>query len=467
MRKLYVGMLIGWLVGCLIGGGWLMLSSPGRVHAEEPDVDAAASLQTDKLVADQPASNEYFGTSVAMGQDFLVVGTPRVTRSLASPIALPGTAQIFKRDAANPNQWNLVKTISAGDGQPDDGFGFSVALSGDTVVIGAPGHDSDNSANAGAAYVFRRNQGGSDNWGQVAKIISTDIFTDDEFGISVSLDSSTLVVGAHLDNVSVSGVFRSNQGAAYVFRRDVGGADGWGPIKKISGSDCITGDQFGISVALNGGRLVVGARLHDPDGLNNAGAAYLFGRDFGGADQWGEVKKLTASDKAGGDQFGQSVAVDGDVVVVGANGADIGGRSNQGAAYVFSRNQGGADAWGQVRKIVAQDGQDGDQFGNAVSLRGDTLMVGAPVADVGGRNQRGAAYAFARIQGGTNNWGQSEKLIARDGDTGDLLGIAVATNGGQFLAGAPRANLFDQFDTGAAYVFVGNAQQIHLPMIQR
>lgn len=467
MRHMHVGILVAWLAGCLIGGSWLLLGRPAPVRAEEPDLAAEAALQTDKLLAELPAATEYFGSAVAFDQDLLVVGTPRVTRSLSSALAFPGGAQLFRRDPDNPNHWVSLKTISAGDGQPDDGFGFSVALSGDTVVIGAPGLDVNDREDAGAAYVFKRNLGGSDNWSQVAKIVSADVFTDDQFGISVTLDGDTLVVGAHLDNVLVSSTFRSNQGAAYVFYRDQGGSDAWGHLKKISGSDCITSDQFGISVSLDGDTLVVGARLHDPTALNNAGAAYLFERNAGGTNQWGEVKKITASDQSAGDQFGQSVAIDANTVVVGANGADVGGQSNQGAAYVFSRNQGGANSWGEVKKLLAQDGLTGDQFGNAVALRGDALAVGAPVAEVGSRIQRGAAYAFGRAEGGANNWGQLEKLVARDGDSGDLLGIAVATNGSQYLVGAPRANVFQQLDAGAAYVFVGNARLVHLPVIQR
>jgi hypothetical protein len=466
MRKLRIAVVAVWIVGCLAGMAWL-LSEVTPARADEPEVTAEAAVQTDKLVADFQAADQYFGASVALDQDLLIVGSPKVTSSLSGPSHVPGAARLFRRDPNNPNRWIAVKTLTAPEGQADDGFGISVAVSGDAVVVGAPGTDVNNRAKAGAAYVFRRNQGGNDNWGQVAKVVSADVFTDDQFGRSVAISGNTLVVGAHLDNV-FSGTFRSNQGAAYVFYRDQGGPDAWGFLKKLSGTDCITGDQFGVAVALDGDTLLVGARAHDPNRLTNAGAAYLFERNAGGSNAWGEIKKLVASGGGAGDQFGQSVSIDGDTVVVGANAADIDGQSNRGATYVFSRNLGGPNGWGQVVRLIALDGQAGDQFGSSVSLRSDTVVVGAPVAEVSGLKQQGAAYVYERAEGGADNWGQSAKLIPSDGDVGDLFGSAVATSGSEYVVGAPRANLnYSVLDTGAVYVFVGNAKQVHLPIVSK
>ncbi len=164
-------------------------------------------------------------------------------------------------------------------------------------------------------------------------------------------------------------------------------------LKKLTASDGAVGDRFGDSVSVSCDTAVVGASSDDDNG-NNSGSAYIFKRNQGGADQWVEVKKLTASDGAAGDQFGRSVAISGDSVVVGAEGDDDNG-DNSGSAYIFERNQGGADNWGQFSKITASDGAVGDRFGGRGSAQGsgqgvaiscDTIIVGA--------RRAGSAYIF-------------------------------------------------------------------------
>ena len=141
--------------------------------------------------------------------------------------------------------------------------------------------------------------------------------------------------------------------------------------KKLTASDAAENDRFGYSVATNGDTVVVGAYSKN----SNTGAAYIFERNQGGAENWGQVQKLTANDAAVNDQFGRSVAIDVDTVVVGA------GRKNfsTGAAYVFERNQGGAENWGQVQKLTASDAAGADNFGRSVSINADTVVVGAGV----------------------------------------------------------------------------------------
>ncbi|MCH8065596.1 MAG: FG-GAP repeat protein, partial [Chloroflexi bacterium] len=181
----------------------------------------------------------------------------------------------------------------------------------------------------------------------------------------------------------------------------------WGQVKKILATDAQTEDIFGASVAISGDTAVVGAYREDT--VADAGAAYVFQRNQGGADNWGEVKKLTASDAypaTPGNWFGWSTAISGDIVVVGAR---FGGGSNAGAAYVFQRNEGGGNNWGEVKKLVASDGSAvgvGDQFGFSVAVSGDTAVVGTLTSN--------AAYVFERSQGGADNWGEVKKLTASD-----------------------------------------------------
>ena len=218
--------------------------------------------------------------------------------------------------------FNEIKKLLASDAEDFDWFGGSVAVSGDTAVVGTlvPG-----GGGAGAAYVFQRNEGGTDNWGELMKLTASDAQVNDKFGTRVAVSGDTAVVGAFGEDAG-----GSSAGAAYVFQRNEGGADNWGEVTKLTASDAQAEDWFGSSVTISGDTAVVGARYEDAGGTD-AGAAYVFQRDQGGADNWGEVKKLTASDAQTFDWFGYSVAVSGDTAVVGAFGEDAGG-SGAGAA---------------------------------------------------------------------------------------------------------------------------------------
>ena len=219
----------------------------------------------------------------------------------------------------------------------------------------------------------------------MTKLTASDAQDNAQFGNSVAVSSDTAVVGARFEEAG-----GNDAGAAYVFRRDEGGAGNWGEVKKLTASDAQAGDFFGWSVAVSGDTAVLGALLEAAGGAN-AGAAYIFQRDQGGADNWGEVKKLNAFDVQAGARFGASVAASGDTAVVGATLKDVvGGPDAAGAAYVFRHDQGGANNWGQVTKLTASDPQGLDQFGNSVAVSDDTVLVGASFKD----SLAGAAYVF-------------------------------------------------------------------------
>ena len=275
--------------------------------------------------------------------------------------------------------------LTASDATAGDIFGTSASVSGDTVVVGAP-QDNDAGSDSGSAYVFERDQGGADNWGEVTKLTASDAAANDFFGFSVSVSGDTVVVGA-LNNAAAGNA----AGSAYVFERDQGGADNWGEVTQLTASDAAIGDEFGVSVSVSGDTLVVGAFAADGVG-SDSGSAYVFERGLGGPDNWGEVTKLTASDAADGDIFGARVSVNGDSLVVGAPQDDDAG-GDSGSAYVFLRDLGGPDAWGELADLTASDGAAGDRFGISVSVSGDTLVVGADQDDDAGGNS-GSAYVF-------------------------------------------------------------------------
>ncbi len=194
-------------------------------------------------------------------------------------------------------------------------------------------------------------------------------------------------------------------------------------MKKLLASDAQAGDFFGYGVAVSGDTVVAGALYKDTGGIS-AGTAHVFERDQGGADNWGEVKKLTASDAEEFDNFGVSVAISGDSAVVGARVEDVGG-SYAGAAYAFQRNNGGAGNWGEVKKLTASDAHAFDLFGVSVAVSGDTAVVGAWHEDAGG-NDAGAVYVFEPLLPnpvGASRWTQAcsycrwrrPSLVARRG----------------------------------------------------
>jgi hypothetical protein len=301
----------------------------------------------------------------------------------------------------------IIKAV-ASDRAANDFFGYSVSISGDYAIVGAPYEDQDaaggNTASAaGSAYIFKND--GADNWTEIEKIVASDRAGNDLFGRSVSISGDYAIVGApYEDEDAAGGNNASIAGSAYIFKND--GADNWTEIEKIVASDRAADDQFGYSVSISGDYVIVGAYGEDEDaaGGNNAsiaGSAYIFKND--GADNWGQIQKIVASDRASGDYFGRSVSISGDYAIVGAPYEDedaAGGNNatNAGSAYIFKND--GADNWTQIEKIVASDrGAANDFFGWSVSISGDYAIVGAyredeDAAGVNNALSAGSAYIF-------------------------------------------------------------------------
>ncbi|HSJ57899.1 MAG TPA: FG-GAP repeat protein [Anaerolineae bacterium] len=427
-----------------------------------PTAWQSMEAQLARLIAADGAAGDRFGNSVSIDGDTAVVG------ALAKRVgenAYQGAAYVFARNQAGPDAWGQVAMLTATDGAAGDSFGTSVSISGDTVVVGAEFADVGLNEDQGAAYVFLRNQGGPDAWGQVAKLTATDGLGSDQFGGSVSVYGDSIVVGAA--NADPGG--NAYQGAAYLFLRDLGGPNAWGQAAKLTAADGAAYDLFGRSVAVSLDTVVVGATGVDVGSNAEQGAAYVFARNQGGAGAWGQVARLIAEDGTQLDNLGSSVAVAGDIAVAGAPTAEVGANAAQGAAYVFYRNQGGGDAWGQVAKLTADDGAEGDSFGWPVSVSNDKAIVGSQHADVGGNADQGAAYVFDRNRGGPDMWGQAVKLTAADGAAGDWFGHSVSISGDTAIAGAWQASVDGNANQGAAYVYdLGAAQHmVYLPFVSR
>jgi hypothetical protein len=391
----------------------------------------AAPLSGVKLIASDAAEHDYFGFSIAVAGDTLVVGA---LFAEVGGVFSAGAAYVFRRDAGGGYGWTETNKLTASDPSLFALFGESVSISGDTIVVGAGG-DGDPPLRAGSAYIFQRNWGGNDNWGQVKKLTAADPGDGDEFGQSVAISGDTVAVGAQADADA-----GADSGSVYVFERNWGGSDNWGQVKKLTAAEAAEGDHFGRSVAISGDRIAVGADT-DSDMGAYSGSAYIFERDFGGTSNWGQVKQLNASDQTTFDHFGWFVAIDGDRAVVGMPWDDDPFHKS-GSAYIFERDFGGSGNWGEVKKIQAADPSEGEPFGFgwSMAVSSDRVLVGSNSASV---------YLFERDEGGPGSWGQVTEFV----------GEAVAISGNTIAMG----NQWDTeagADAGAAYVYAPAAELV-------
>jgi T5SS/PEP-CTERM-associated repeat protein len=428
------------------GGGTILNGSP--VPVPPPG----------KLLASDGAEYDYFGWSVAISGDTAVVGALGDDDPNDS-----GSAYVFRGipDPNDPNRlcgWVQEAKLVPDDAEPGDEFGWFVAVSGDTAVIGAP-VDDDNDPNSGSAYVFRRQPDGV--WFQEAKLLPDDGAEEDWFGLFVAISGDAAVIGAiHDDDMG------ANSGSAYIFRRDPGGL--WHQEAKLLPDDGTAYDYFGNPVAISGDTAVIGAPGDDDNGVGS-GSAYVFrgipDPNHPDAWLWAQEAKLLPGDGAPEDWFGKRVAISGDTAVIGAPADDCNDPNDpncfdSGSAYVFRRtpdpNDPEAWVWIEEARLVASDGASEDYFGRGVAICGDTTVVGARYDDDNGEG-RGSAWVFRRIvdpndPNGAASWIPDAKLLASDGASGDYFGQSVAVSDDIALIGAWGDEDMGEY-SGSAYVF--------------
>ena len=412
------------------------------------------------LTADDGAKNDRFGVSVAVDGNTAVVGAFQPTYTdpdTSTVVSRPGAAYVYTKDSNGA--WSQQAKLTASDGADGDEFGISVAVDGDTVVVGARGKVSK----TGAIYVFTKPSDG--DWTSTiteTKLTATGGAADDLFGASVALyGASTIVVGA------------PGAGSAYVFTKNSGL---WSQAAKLTATDAATGDEFGISVAVDVNTIAVGAYGKDGNSLTDSGLVYVFTKSNN--DDWAtgtEAVQLRASGQAANANFGRSVAVDGGTIIVGASGDQnsVGGTEvSAGSAYVFTEpSNGWADGSvvTETAKLTASDGAHTDQFGRSVAVDGDTIVVGAHQNDDDGTDS-GSIYVFIKPTNGWEDSAGTVKLTASNGKEGDRFGIALALDGGTALVAAPRKDANDDdddtgndvLDTGSAYV-IGTSVWAKIP----
>ena len=370
-----------------------------------------------------------------MSSDAIAVGEPysRRSREPGGYEYRTGAAYVFAKPSEGWSSTAEHRELPMPDIMPYDHYGSSVFTSGEVVVVGARDDDNENGLNAGSAYLFRMP---TDGWASVTPLpdpVTLRAFdgpAGDRFGHSVAVDGEMLVIGVPGDHDRVTG-------AAYVFVRQNTEWD----YRRVSldAPAAVPGGRFGTSAAVGEDTIVVGAPGTE-DG-NDPGAAYVFIRPEDGWDRKysiSSIAKLTIPDAPADGRYGYSVATDGTTIVVGAPGA--------GAAYVYTRPDMGWAEMSAPAKLTASDGASGSRFGHAVSVSGDTIVVGTP-----GGGGAGIAYVFTKPDTGWADTSASVKLTASDGASGDRFGYSVSASGSTVLVGAPGNENGE--GVGAAYVF--------------
>lgn len=454
------------------------------------------------LKATPTSGDAEFGYAVAADGQTVAVGAPLGNSGAGQG---SGVVEVFVKSGG---VWTLEAALAPANAGPGDGFGSSVAIAGDTLIVGAPGEDSsatgvhsgagaDNTApNSGAAYIFVRSGG---VWTQQAYIKASNTDAGDAFGGAVAASANRVVVGAIEEASQGTGIdspleadnSRSTAGAAYIFER---AGSTWSQAAYLKASNTDQGDQFGVTVAASGDTVVVGADREAGAGpgvnpgnqsdnsLIKSGAAYVFVKAAG---VWTQQAFLKASNPSQGDEFARALSLSGDTLVVGAHSESSNGTgvnpptqannsaSGSGAAYVFVRNAG---AWTQQAYLKASNTEAGDRFGWSVSVEGDELAVGAFVEDsdgVGvdppnqtnaGATGSGAVFFFQRANG---VWAQQSFIKASNTDQSDQFGSSMALSSDALVIGARfedgngagvnpgNGNTNGVVDSGAAYIFSG------------
>ena len=375
----------------------LILAAAVRAAGGNP----SATAQPFRLLAPDPEAGDGFGTAVAIGGDYAIVGASGEDAAGSDA----GAAYVFHRTG---NTWDSGVKLLSPDGEAFDSFGCCVSISGDYAIVGA-NRENAGGSQAGAAYIFHRV--GANTWDGGIKVIAPSPNAYDWFGESVSIDGDYAVVGAY--GVSQIGEMR---GAAYVYHRT--GVNTWDTGVEILAPDAEDGDAFGKSVAISGNYAIVGA-YGDDNGVNISGAAYIYYRI--GSNSWDGGTKVLAAQRNYYDEYGFSVAIKGDYAIMGGAYSE--------AAYVYHRM--GENAWDAGTRIV--DPYHRDTFGRAVSICGDYAIVGT-----------GRALVYHRYS--SNLWDSGIET-----DKPDSGAESVSLSSDLALVGAPSEDTA-AVDAGAAYL---------------
>ncbi|GEM_PF-763629 len=379
---------------------------------------AVEQHEDQKILASDGTQLQRFGESVAISGDTAMVGTNDTTTGRSA-------VYVFTRSNGT---WVETQKLFAADGALGDNarFGASIAIDGTFAVVGADGATVNGNTEQGAAYLFRRNGG---NWTQVAKIVAADGGPRDNFGNSVALSGSSVLVGAHKAHVN-----GNPRGAAYLFENSNGA---WTQVQKIKGVDTRDNDAFGYRVAFSDASIIVTAQLGN---LDFPGALYFFKKTGG---TWLQKQKLMGEVYS---MFGSTLAAHGNRLVTSAPALD-----GEGVVYVYAELDG---IWSRTHTLRTPEGELFANFGYSVGMTGNSIVASANAANVGGQSWAGAGYVFTESDG---EWRYVQKLVASDAASNDSLGSSAAIDGTTVLLASSAASPGGSFLQGMGYFFTSQS----------
>ncbi len=360
-------------------------------------------------------TNRYFGQALDLSGPLAAI----------SSAGNSGTVYLLERNIAG--LWDIKGAVSGGQYGSD--FGWALDMDGTSLLIGDRLDDSA-AFNGGAAFLYSHGGGG---WSQIGSYYHKS--GSEQCGKSVALSGSTVALGAPFHNTTAGGFV----GVA------IAGTSGLSALNQIEAFDGAAGDWYGWSVGASGRDILIGAYMASPAG-SDSGAVYSYRFDSSNVLQF--TGKFTAGDAGPADEFGCSIAISGDVAIIGALGYDAPGGNNCGAAYVFHRDADGV--WTEQQRLLPDVIPGSAHFGSAVAIDGDRIVVGAPMeSDI--EASMGAAYLFEK--GADGLWTQTGRMTAFDADYNDRFGIAVGISGDTVMVGSH----YDDYDghsvAGSVYVF--------------
>jgi hypothetical protein len=389
--------------------------------------ETAVSVTESRLLTTGATAWAKFGTSLARSGDTLVSGAPDATIDRARDV---GAVYVFERDGVS-REWSQRARVV-----PDTtalyGFGATLALDGDTLAVAQPRHRRYGDDYAAGVYVYGRHQGGADAWGATARLSDPFVSLESQFATSVAVSGDLIFVGG-----SSAGPFWPDYegvGRVMIFERDRGGPGNWGHVATLSEADVAADwtmqEAFGRALAVHGDHLLVGAPPSDFDTSSN-GAAYLFRRDALDGDRWQLLTRLVSDVVLPSQQrLGASVALSSDAALVGAPGGQ------GGAAYLFEPNA-DRSAWPQSAVLRPTHGGWGNDFGSSVAVDENALLIGCPGQPIHFVPRQGAAYRFRRSDAQPVDWEPLTLFSASDGQANEVFGSAVALDGATNLVSAP------------------------------
>jgi len=410
-----------------------------------------------KLVSSDRGAGEEFGNAIDISGNYAVVADYKDSEDENGLNTLNHAGSVFVFEKQINGSWIQVQKLVNSDRAADDEFGYSVAIDGDYIVVGARSEDEDeNGMNtitaAGSAYIFKRNM--SSVWNEVQKVVPSQRSIALQWGWDVEIDGNYISIGTYRDGGDENGMnYLGNSGATYMF--ELNGSGVWVETQKIVASDRASNEWFAYDIDIDGDQMVIGAA-----GANHAGKAYIFNRDGSGV--WNEAQILFPADIVSGSFFAESVSISGNYVAIGAKNEneDVGDNNimnNAGAAYVFKNDNG---LWIQHKKIVASDRSTSDYFGCEVGIDNRIIVVGAFSAQIepnGTGAYAGATYIF-ELNSANNQWNELEKLVYADNAGADMFGEHVAISSNAVISSARSEDedvngMNTLSNSGSAYIF--------------